>query len=926
MSATITYGRYPTLAEVCGYYGRDDFLDFLLRTIATRRVVMVLPERRHWEPRWEDNQVRAKTRDELREWVLRQIRERFPDVPEGGPLPFYPAFHQAVERRTTTPDGDRRSLGKDGVAEADLPTWREAFHDLLTLIEALRAEGVPHHCKFSGHRSLHLMIPCAGDQWRASAFGDSKAHGVAILRMPYSLNEDTGLVSLPLTWEQLPAFRPWQANLHLVEVRDDWLREPTGEERERIRNFVRSVPGRKPVPRRAYFRPGDIRAALAARARGLQLAGRMAVDGAVQATALAWRWPDGYEALTCDELGRLLREGDAERRWLAIEAFLLHGRQLTYDVLPALLSDDDPYARPAALDLMLRFPDCASEYFVQVTRADDLWAQARAFHVLAQSDDLWPRVLTALQASPERSAALAARLAVITGIRLGDWPGAWRLVHEAERDHGEPPGWSERVAALRIAEGMSQTWGQREMTQRGLALARLGEGILDLILLGHATPDRRVRRAFLIAISLLADERALPLLVEALADPYHDNVKWATRGLVKIGTAAVPTLIEAAASDQARLRRYAVRCLGHLGDPRARETIVAALDDADDDVRRQAAIAIRQFVESAHMEPLKRAARQPTSAAEAVEALLWLGEPGRRAVEDLALLDGEPAAARWLWQRGDGRGRTLLLEALSGPPEKRDVAVQFLAEGEADEEVVEALTAHLRSVRRWERGRIVEALARSQHPKAWEALLDLARVSDRMDRTAVAKALASWDDPRSLQTLITLAADRDHKVRVQAVASLLQQGEGALSALLSAREELAKGRGRAGVEMALRSFEIRDRLDSGEPMSLDLLELIAHADANGRALASAALTQRHSPEDIAALLSALSHPRVGTRWCARELLLAIGEPARQPLERFLAGKLPEMARGAADELLKELSARQTDGTEDPEDGGDADIP
>ena len=55
--AMITHGRHPTLGEVREYYAREDFLEFLRRTRAVRKVVMVVPPRKHWEPQWETRSV-----------------------------------------------------------------------------------------------------------------------------------------------------------------------------------------------------------------------------------------------------------------------------------------------------------------------------------------------------------------------------------------------------------------------------------------------------------------------------------------------------------------------------------------------------------------------------------------------------------------------------------------------------------------------------------------------------------------------------------------------------------------------------------------------------------------------------------------------------------------------------------------------------
>jgi hypothetical protein len=228
---TVTVGRNPTLGEVIGYYTRDDFSRYLLDTLPVRPVVLVLPAKLHWEPNWPRDEIQAENAEELRAFVQAQIAEHLPGVALDERPPFYPSFHQAVWTRSL--DGDTSE--PDCFFEADLPTWRDAFGDVRPLLELMEDHGVYYQHKFSGHRSLHVAIPSGalprgyrGKNLvklirRLFTWSRSQAHRLPrITRMPYSLNEDTGLVCLPIERGDLGAFRPWQANLHLVEVRDIW--------------------------------------------------------------------------------------------------------------------------------------------------------------------------------------------------------------------------------------------------------------------------------------------------------------------------------------------------------------------------------------------------------------------------------------------------------------------------------------------------------------------------------------------------------------------------------------------------------------------------------------------------------------------------------------------------------------------------------
>jgi len=183
MGRLLTLGRYPTFGEVLDYYARDDFLDFLLRVSSLRQVLLIVPKTPHWEPRAERDAIAAGSRAELRDRVRGRILSEHAGVSEEARLPFYPSFHQSLERYPQEGHARRR----DSVLEADLSTWRASFQDMATLVEVLREEGVPHLLKFSGHRSLHVVVPEGGRDLHAWTFGGSRAHGTAILRMPYSL-------------------------------------------------------------------------------------------------------------------------------------------------------------------------------------------------------------------------------------------------------------------------------------------------------------------------------------------------------------------------------------------------------------------------------------------------------------------------------------------------------------------------------------------------------------------------------------------------------------------------------------------------------------------------------------------------------------------------------------------------------------------
>jgi HEAT repeat protein len=731
-----------------------------------------------------EDRICATSCDQLRESLLGRRAARFGKLGPDERPPFYPSLHQRLERWSPGAVGEGGRLGTDGVLESDLPTWREAFRDVLTLIRVLQDEGVPHRLKFSGHRSLHVLVPYADRRLRAGIFGDSMAHPVAIVRVPYSLNEDTGLVSMPLSLEELTVFRPWQANLYLVDARDVWWVDPTDEDRDRLSAFLSSLAHRERQPRVAWFDPQALHDRRLQRWCQVRRQALHLVQDSTSRQGRAWRGLFRAEPVAMADLRTALEDPDPEVRWLTTEAYLLHGADLQQEILPLLLSAQEPYARAAALDIVLRFPRRLHMFAVAELRRDELRLQPMVLDLLSQCEELWEGV------SAERSAVVAARLACVTGVLQGDWTRAWRIISEAEALRPADATWASRLQALRVMQAMVQEWSPRAIVQHAFRLSNLGADILDLLLVAIGSPKRRFRRACLIALSKLGDARALDVFIRSLSDRYRDMVRWATRGLLGVGLPAVPALIDAADSDDARLRRYAIRCLSHLGDPRARDAILAALTDEDVQVRRQAILGSRRFATGADIHRLGDAARRGPGR-EAVALLSTFGEAGGKAITSLAIEDGVPAAALWLWQQGDRRGRDVLLAAADGPLDTAETAIECLTEAANDSSLADIFVAYVRRTSEWyRRTKAVDALVRMGHPKGLDLLVELSRSGSRTDRKQAAEALGRWDDPRAAEALVAMLGD-DRKVRPKVIEALSRQGESARRALAAAAEHLS---------------------------------------------------------------------------------------------------------------------------------------
>ena len=221
-----------------------------------------------------------------------QIAELVKGALNGSPSPIprkYPAFHASITR--TSADGrarraaptdpfapfgsDRPFLeynldptardcaGSDFVIDIDIKTDRqEAFRQGRKVLSLLDDFGVAYRIKYSGNAGPHIIIPAelfppelAGRHFRSMAprlmsFITSRSRATNVdgsftspghfLRMAYSLNENTGLVSVPIPREQYDEFDLGMAEAHTVVVQDDWL-DASGESTEGLTALLRAA-------------------------------------------------------------------------------------------------------------------------------------------------------------------------------------------------------------------------------------------------------------------------------------------------------------------------------------------------------------------------------------------------------------------------------------------------------------------------------------------------------------------------------------------------------------------------------------------------------------------------------------------------------------------------------------------------------------
>ncbi len=200
---------------------------------------------------------------------------------------------------------------------------------------------------------------------------------------------------------------------------------------------------------------------------------------------------------------------------------------------------------------------------------------------------------------------------------------------------------------------------------------------------------------------------------------------------------AVAPLVTVALDDSAPAdtRREAARLLGSLRDPSARDALASLLDEGDEGIADEAAIALAALLDPRGKRRLARAALEGDDEGlrfRAAVALGTLGDP--RAVPPLvdALVDGE-----------DVRERRLAAQTLGDLRDPR---------------AVDALIGAMSEFRL--RSSAAVALGKIGDPRAFEPIV-ASLETDRhvMLRDAMARALSDLGDPRALPILLAMASD-----------------------------------------------------------------------------------------------------------------------------------------------------------------------
>ena len=238
-----------------------------------------------------------------------------------------------------------------------------------------------------------------------------------------------------------------------------------------------------------------------------------------------------------------------------------------------------------------------------------------------------------------------------------------------------------------------------------------------------------LRREAVKVLASFADPRAVPALVQAMADPDDTVVTEAVDALAHSGPAALPAILSALESGRTATRRCVAKALGQRPGSAVVQALVRALGDPDADVRRSAARSLGELKDPWSLDGLLAALRDTSGgvAQEAATAVGQIGDP--RAVEALvAAARGQTgqgpnlAVVEALGKLADPRSLAFLLQRLEHP-DPRLVAAAAQALGSFREpEAADALIAKLEHAHESVRSAAANSLARIGNPMAATAL------------------------------------------------------------------------------------------------------------------------------------------------------------------------------------------------------------
>ncbi len=605
-------GRWPTKGELLEYYARPEVAAVFYYQARRWQVLVQMGE---------DILLQPNSEAEVRDTLLQTLELFSQGVGLDQKLDKYPTIHIRRQR------GDEHPVELDYMIETDPQSWHQAFYEIGQAVEVLEAVGAFYQLKFSGHRSLHLIIPAEAfpQQVRGRPLNPQleKLHKRldAFLRVPgridspiglravYSTHPRSGMVSLPLYRDELAQFQPWMASIYTARVDRDWFAVPTDAvaRTEALLEAVLEQPEDQPLeveappvverPVANYVEVEPLPAAQIEADLG-------AAEAAVRVAAARAALVQGM-ALSESQRQRLFTDSEGDVVWFATQAVANRAERISIEEVAGMLSHSDAYLLGVGDGLLQRCgygPADLCTYLVGRPQID----RTTAAIAMKLADMDWP-VLLALpqQLQTDSFDSWFEQVWVICGSSL--WLG-WNSRPEElfagafQRLDGFAAAESERqdrrwqlhcLQQLRFARG-SKKERTEKVRKAAQALHDKGRDLRHLveIWLENGPAGLGAAAGHILSLGLWAD--SAELLIGQL-DKSSGKRKAAFESLLNMGPPATDALLETV--QQGAPQRPLVSCmalLGKLADPRAVPLLQQKLADPRRKVQACAASVLQR--------------------------------------------------------------------------------------------------------------------------------------------------------------------------------------------------------------------------------------------------------------------------------------------------------------------------------------------
>ena len=467
---------------------------------------------------------------------------------------------------------------------------------------------------------------------------------------------------------------------------------------------------------------------------------------------------------------------------------------------------------------------------------------------------------------------------------------------EALGNIGNPEAVSALIAVLNDSEINDIYYAADELVRNKAveALSKIGtpEAVSGLIeALNH--PYQKVRGKAAEALLNIGTEKAYLGLMTALNHLDENVRKYAVEALVKINnigsTAAMPILIEALNNPYQEVRSYATMIFAHFPlalvvNPESRQAfIVASLNDSDKTGRDCVATALSLLLNPEEVSALMTALTNSdeTVRSKAIESLGEIldkiGNPETIPGLSMALEDSNnllryySAILLTVYLKGKGNPEALpiLIKALN----HSDEYVRRMAVGALDDsdnpEVVSALIMMLNDSDYEVRSTAAMVLGNIGNPTAIPALIEALNDVNKYVRFVSADALSKMGNLEVIPTLIEGLNDSEENIRVFAVTALSKINNPIVIPVSIEALNNSDKNVRALAAQTLGNIGNSEAIPA-------LIKALNDEDDQVQYIAALALSKMGNSETISALIDVIKYSEHDARWYAKTALIDIG--------------------------------------------------